>query len=127
MIKNNDLNGQTIWASPKQITAFLDFDILTPNEEPSMVAECSKLPAVKPNMVSVSSETKVKVESLQTAWTEIHNIELEEKCYGLQRDCEKQKQIIEDLEKKLQIKTKESQMHKDAYQTIRNDHVETHV
>ena len=92
-----------------------------------MVAECSKIPAVKPNMVSVSSQTEAKIESLQTAWTEIHIIELEEKCYGLQRDIERQKRIIEDLEKKLQIKAKESQMHKDAYKTIRNDHVETHV
>ena len=63
MIKNNDLNGQTIWVSPKQITAFPDFDILTPNEKPSMVAECSKIPAVKPNMVSVSSQTEVKIDS----------------------------------------------------------------
>ena len=54
MIKNNDLNGQTLWVSPKQITAFPDFDILTPNEKPSMVAESSKIPAVKPNIVSVS-------------------------------------------------------------------------
>ena len=92
-----------------------------------MVAECSKIPAVKPNMVSVSSQTEVKFESLQTAWTELHIIELEEKCYGLQRDIERQKRAIEDLEKKLQIKTKESQMHKDAYKTIRNDHVEFHV
>ena len=127
MMKNNDLNGQTIWVSPKQITAFPDFDNLTPNEKLSMVAECSKIPVVKPNMVSVSSQTEVKIESLQTAWTEIHIIELEEKCYGLQRDIERQKRIIEDLEKKLQIKTKESQMNKDAYKTIRNDHVETHV
>ena len=127
MIKNNDLNGQTTWVSPKQIIAFLDFDILTSNEKPSMVAEASKIPAVKPNMVSVSSQTEVKIESLQTAWTEIHIIELEEKCYGLQRYIERQKRIIEDLEKKLQIKTKESQMHKDAHNTIRNYHIETHV
>ena len=127
MIKNKDLNGQTIWVSPKQTTAFLDFNILTPNEKQSMVAESSKIPAVKPNMVSVSSQTEVKIESLQTAWTEIHIIELEKKCYGLQRDIERQKRIIEDLEKKLQIKTKESQMHKDTYKTNRNDHVETHV
>ena len=127
MIKNNDLNGQTIWVSPKQITAFPDFDTLTPSEKPSMVAESSKIPAVKPNMVSVSSQTEVKIESLQTAWTEIHIIELEEICYGLQRDIERQKRIFEALEKKLQIKTKESQMHKDAYNTIRNDHVKTHV
>ena len=83
MIKNNDLNGQTMWVSPKQITAFPDFDILTPNEKPSMIAESSKIPVVKPNMVSVSSQTEVKIESLSTAWTEIHIIELEEKCYGL--------------------------------------------
>ena len=127
MIKNNDLNGQTIWVSPKQITAFPDFDILTPNEKPSMVADSSNIPAVKPIMVSVCSQTEQKVDSLQIAWTEIHNIELEEKCYGLQRDIERHKRIIEDIEKKLQIKTKESQMHKDAYKTIRNDHVETHV
>ena len=64
-------------------------------------------------MVSVSSQTEVKIDSLQIAWTEIHNIEMEEKCYGLQRDIERQKRLIEDLEKKLQIKTKESQMQKD--------------
>ena len=34
---------------------------------------------------------------------------------------------IEGLEKKVQIKTKESQMHKDAYKTIGNDQVENHV
>ena len=48
-------------------------------------------------MVSVSSQKEIKTESLQTAWTEIHIIELEEKCYGLQRDIERQKRIIEDL------------------------------
>ena len=92
-----------------------------------MVAESSKIPAVKPNMVSVSSQTEVKIDSLQVAWSQIHNFELKEKCYGLQRDIERQKRRIEDLEKKLQIKTKESQMHKYAHKTIRNDHVETHV
>ena len=127
MIKNNDLNGQTLWVSPKQTTDFPDFNILTPIKKPSMVAESPKIPAVKPNKVSVSSQTEVKIESLQTAWTEIDSIELEEKCYGLQRDIERQKRIIEDVEKKLQIKTKESQMLKDAYKTIRNDQVETHV
>ena len=79
MIKNNDLNGQTLWVSPKQITAFPDSVNLTPNEKPSMVAESSKIPAVKPNVVSVSSQTEVKIDSLQIAWTELHNIELEEK------------------------------------------------
>ena len=127
MIQNNDLNGQTLWVSPKQITAFPDFDFLTPNEKPSMVAESSKIPAVKPTMVSVSSQTEQKVDSLQIARCEIHNTELEEKCYGLQRDNDRQKRINEDLEKKLQITTKESQTHKDAYKTFRNDHVETHV
>ena len=102
------MNGQTLWVSPKQITAFPDFDNLTPNEQPSMVAESSKIPAAKPNMVSVSSQTEIKFDSLQFAWTELHIIELEEKCYGLQRDIERQKRIIEDLEKKLQNKTKES-------------------
>ena len=62
-----------------------------------MVAESSKIPAVKPNMVSVSSQTEVKIDTLQIAWTEIQNIELEEECYGLQRDIERQKRIIEDL------------------------------
>ena len=127
LINNNDLYGQTLWVSPKQITTFPDSDILTPSEKPSMVAESPKITAVKPNMVSVSSQTEVKIEPLQSAWTEIHNMEPEEKCYGLQRDNERQKRIIHDLEKKLQIKTKESQMHKDSYKTIRNDHVETHV
>ena len=78
-------------------------------------------------MVSVSSQTEVKIHFLQIAWTEIHNTELEQKCYGQQRDIERQKRLFEDLEKKLQIKTKEAQMHKDAYKTIRIDHVETHV
>ena len=92
-----------------------------------MVAVFSKNPAVKPNMVSVSSQTEVRNDSLKIAWTEIHNIELEEKCYGLQRDIDSQKRLIEDLQKKLQIETEESQMHKDAYKTIWEDHVETHV
>ena len=35
-------------------TAFPDFDNLTPIEKPSMVTEFSKIPAVKPNMVSKS-------------------------------------------------------------------------
>ena len=78
-------------------------------------------------MVSVSSQTELPIDSLQTAWTKIQNIELEEKCYGLQRDIDRQKRLIEDLQKKLQIKTKESQMHKDAYKTTRDNHVETHV
>ena len=84
----------------KQITAFPDFDILIPIEKPSMFAESSKIPAVKPTMVSVSSQTEQKIDSLQIAWTEIQKIELEEKCYGLQRDIERQKRLIEDLEKK---------------------------
>ena len=65
-------------------------------------------------MFSVSSQTEVKIDSLQIAWTESQKIELEEKCYGLQRDFERQKRIIDDLQRKPQIKTKESQMHKDA-------------
>ena len=109
------------------MTAFPDLDNLTPSVKPSMVADFSKIPAVKRNMVSVSSQTEVKTASLGTAWTEIHDIELQEKCYGLKRDLDRQKRLIEELEKKLQIKTKESQMHKDAYKTIRDDHVETHV
>ena len=84
MIKNNDSNGQTLWISPKQVTAFRDSENLTPIEKPSMVAESSKIPAVKPNMVSVSSQTEINFDSLQIAWTELHNIELEEKCYGLE-------------------------------------------
>ena len=85
------MNAQTLWVSPKQITAFPDFDNLTPNVKPSMVAESSKIPAVEPNMVSVSSQTEVKIDSPHIEWTEIHNIELEEKCYGLERDNERRK------------------------------------
>ena len=92
-----------------------------------MVAESSKNLAVKPNMVSMGSLTEVKIDSLQYAWTEIHKMELEQKCYGLERDIDRQKRLIEDLQNKLQIKTKESQMHKDAYKTIRDNHVQTHV
>ena len=88
-MKNNDLNGQILIVSPKQITAVPDFNILTPIEKPSMVADSSKIPAVKPNMVSVSSQTELKIDSLQIAWTAIHNIEQEEKCYRLQRDIER--------------------------------------
>ena len=92
-----------------------------------MVVESAKIPAVKANMVSVSSQTELPIDSLQTAWTKIQNIELEEKCYGLQRDIDRQKRLIEGLQKKLQIKTKESQMHKDVCKTTRDNHVETHV
>ena len=76
-MKNNNLNGQTLWVSPKQITAFPDSDNLTANVKPSMVAESSKIPGVKPNMVSVSSQTEVKNDSLRIAWTENYNTELE--------------------------------------------------
>ena len=92
-----------------------------------MIAESSKIPDVKPNMVSVSSQTKVKIDSLQNAWTEIHNIEQEENCYGLQRKIDRKKQLFEDIQKILQIRTRKSQKQYDAYKTIRNDHVETHV
>ena len=58
---------------------FLDFENLTPNVKPSMVSEFPENSAVKPNTVSVSSQTEIKNDSLQIAWTEIHNIELDEK------------------------------------------------
>ena len=115
-IKNNDSDGQTLWESLKQITTFLDFANLTPNVKSSMVAEFSKNPAVKPNMVSEGSQTEVKIASLRIAWTEIQKFEREEKCYGLQRDIERQKRLMEDLQKTLHIKTKESQMQKKSLQ-----------
>ena len=121
------MNGQTLCVSPKQITAFPDFDNLTPNVKPSMVAESLKIPAVEPIKVSVSSPKEVEIDSLRITWTEIHIIELEEKSNGLLRDMEQQKRLKEGLHKELQIKTKESQKNKDAYKTIRNDHVESHV
>ena len=49
------------------------------------------------------------------------------KCYGLQRVIDRQKRLVEDLQMKLQTKTKESEMHKDAYKIIRDEHVEPHV
>ena len=78
-------------------------------------------------MVSVSSLTEVKIGSLQVASTEVHKMELEQTCYGLERDIDRQKRLIEDLQMKLQIKTKKSQMHKDAYRTIRGKRVRTPV
>ena len=37
-------------------------------------------------MVSMTSQTEVKITYLQIALTEIHNVELEEKGSGLKRD-----------------------------------------
>ena len=79
-IKKNDLNARTLWVSPKQITAFSDFDNLTSNGKPSMFAESSEIRTVEPNMVSVSSQTEVKIDFLKIARSEIHNIELRGKC-----------------------------------------------
>ena len=55
-----------------------------------MVAVFSKIPANKRNMVSMTLQTEVKSDSLQIAMTEIHNYELEEECYGLQRDFDRE-------------------------------------
>ena len=42
-------------------------------------------------MVSMTSQTEVKIDYLRIALTEIHNVELEEKCSGLQRDNDRRR------------------------------------
>ena len=73
-MKNNDVNGQTLWLSPNEITAFPDFDNLTPIVKPGFVPVSSKLPANKLEIAFLTSQTEVKFYSLQIAMREIHKI-----------------------------------------------------
>ena len=56
-----------------------------------MVADFSKILARKSDLVFVTSQTEVKIDSLKNVLTVIHNIELEEKRHTLQRDFDGQR------------------------------------
>ena len=76
-----------------------------------MVAESSKAPAFKPNMVSVTAQAEGRINSRQIAITEIHIIELEGNAMGYN-------EILTDRDDKLKTyKTKYKSKRKNAIYT----------